>query len=126
MQCITIAKSPLGKLHYLLSTATWQKNITEEKKCRAQKIQCFWSKMPFRPLRKRNSGNFRIFFAPPPKKNSKIFLLLFYIFQDILRLSKNKFRVESLKTRREFLSPPLRGLEDLLRPPREVSPPPIS
>ena len=46
---------------------------------------------------------------PPP--------YFFYIFQDILRLSKNKFRVESLKTRRKFFRPPLKRVENFLAPP---------
>ena len=55
------------------------------------------------------------FFCPPPLK--KINFITFYIFQDILRLSKNKFRVESLKTRRKFFRPPPKTRRKFSRPP---------
>ena len=93
------------------------KNYYRRKKMPSTKKYNVFGQRCHSDLRKRNSGNFRIFFAPPPKKISKIFLLLFYIFQDILRLSKNKFRVESLKTRRKFFRPPLKRVENFLAPP---------
>ena len=106
----------IGKLHYLLKTATGQKIIIEEKKCRAQTYTMFLVKDAI-PTSESEIRGTSEFFLPPPPKKIKIFLLLFYIFQDILRLSKNKFRVESLKTRRKFFRPPLKRVENFLAPP---------